>query len=181
MERQGIDRDIIMPAIHSKLCSTTSGAQCYERNPTIVTQLVAKSEGMWVYTYIALQFICGGANTADMEKRLQIVLDPKETYNLSNLQLLCHTVLEHVFPPSDPHHATHNHDQLLTWIAFWQCHSGISLSMLEALSGLPINTFTSVLTKLGPMLSLGPIFGSTCPLHTPGHAILSFKEEVDEN
>ena len=163
MDRQVVDRDIIGPAIRSSLCANRYGAQCYVIDPTIVTQLVEKAEGMWVYVYTALQFICRSANTADMENRLQLVLAPRETYGLSNLCLLYRTVLECEFTPGNLESVTREHVQyLLAWITLWMLHNfDPTLSALVALSGIPSDVSTSILTKLRPVLLLRSGTGDT--------------------
>ena len=155
MDRQVIDRDIIGPAIHLRLCATTHGAQCYKRDPTIVPQLAEKAEGMWVYVYTALQFICAGADTSEMEHRIQLVLAPHEKFGLRHLTLLFRTVLECEFPPGDLESVTREHVQhLLAWMALMQNCDTITLSAFVALSGIPIHNLTSILTKLRPVLRL---------------------------
>ena len=160
MDRDVVDRKIIAPIIHSKLCATEDGARCYQRDPTIVTQLVAKSEGMWHYVCTALRFICGGANTPDMEYRLQLVLAPRETYGLSNLDLLYRTVLEYAFPPGDMDSLTRERVQrLLGWSTIWMhaqpdSDPHTTFSALVALSGISSHDLTSILIKLYPVLLL---------------------------
>ena len=174
MDRQVVDHQIIEPVIHSKLCATPNGAQCYKRDQTIVPQLVEKVEGMWVYVYTALHFICAGADTAEMEYRLQLVLAPRETYGLSDLNLLYRTVLECEFPPGDQESVTHEHVQhLLAWITLWEWTFGeITPSLIKALSGIPSRETTSILTKLRPLLSFGiPMNDADDQRFSPIHGI----------
>ena len=157
MNRQVVDRDIIGPAIHSSLCATTNGAQCYERDPTIVTRLTEKAEGMWLYVYTVLRFICVGADTSEIEHRIQLVLAPQETYGLNNLPLLYRTVLEFEFQPGDLESVTRKHVQhLLAWITLglFSNEDKPGISTLVALSGIPSHEATSILTKLRPVLLL---------------------------
>ena len=156
MDRQVVDRDIIGPAIHSSLSATPSGAQCYERDPTIVTRLTEKAEGMWLYVYTTLWFICAGADTSEMEHRIQLVLAPRQTYGLSNLSLLYRTVLECEFPPGDLGSVTRKHlGHLLACIILRpQSYAAPTVSELVALSGIARDEATSTLTKLRPVLWL---------------------------
>ena len=156
MDRQVVDRDIIGPAIHSSLSTTPSGAQCYERDPTIVTRLTERAEGRWFYVYTALQFICAGADTSEMEHRIQLVLAPRQTYDFSNLFLLYRTVLECEFPPGDLGSVTRKHlGHLLACIILRpQSYAAPTVSELVALSGIARDEATSTLTKLRPVLWL---------------------------
>ena len=169
MDRDVVDREIIAPVIHSKLSATEDGAQCYQRDPTIVTQLVAKAEGMWHYVCTALRFICG-ANTPDMENRLQLVLAPRETYGLSNLDLLYRTALEYAFPLGDLDSVTRERVQrLLGWITIWMSpNPDTTLSAVVALSGISSYDLTSILVKLYPVLSLpsGSVYAGYQKLHS---------------
>ena len=152
IDRQVVDRDIIGPAIHSSLSTTPSGAQCYERDPTIVTRLTERAEGRWFYVYTALRFICSSASAADMENRLQLVVAPRETYSLNNLHVLYRTVLECEFPPGDLESVTRKDvKHLLAWFIYFDRPP---LPTLVALSGIPSHEATSILTKLCPVLLL---------------------------
>ena len=155
VDQHVVDRDIIGPAIRSSLCANRYGNQCHAIDSTIVTRLTERAEGRWFYVYTALQFICGGADTAEMENRLQLVLAPKETYDLSNLSLLYRTVLE--FPPGDLGSVTREHlRHLLACITLRpEDYPAPTLSELVALSGIPRDEATSTLTQLRPVLWLG--------------------------
>ncbi|RPD72342.1 hypothetical protein L226DRAFT_573097 [Lentinus tigrinus ALCF2SS1-7] len=148
-----VDRDIIGAAMRSRLCAVDEGGQWNQRDPFI--QLATQAEGTAPYTRVAVTFIVLGESTPQMEHCLQLLLTPRDTNGLSNLDFLYRTVLETEFPPAEV--SPEKLEQVwlvLAWIAMSAYRK--SPGLVEELSGLRCDDSIPILTKLRSVIHFNP-------------------------
>ena len=151
-ERRTIDRDI-REIIQERLCGIEEGNRWYQSDPTVLDQLTRQSQGVFVYARTAVDYIVRGGGIAQMDRRLQLLLTPRNTYGLNNLDLLYRTVLDTAFPSDELDPETREQVQLiLAWVALCQESEGISPEDVETISGIPFAESIPILSKLRSVL-----------------------------
>ncbi|RPD68969.1 hypothetical protein L226DRAFT_311663 [Lentinus tigrinus ALCF2SS1-7] len=149
--RDTVNKDI-ETLIRGRLSSRETSKQWSETpGREVLSTLVRRSDGLFIYARTAVDFILGepGDSELQMQERYDDLLKGDGAVGLTALETLYRTVLDSVFPGSDRHDAAQERlKRVLGYLVALQAPKGISPVTLEGLTGMRVGESVPILNKL---------------------------------
>ncbi len=147
--RDAVDHDI-EHLIRTTIEKDDTSKQWSRSDPSIIPSLVAKSEGLFIFSRTAVDFILGDlSDLAYLQERYAVLMSVEKAFGLTRLDMLYRTVLESVIPQNERYpQIMERLSRVLGFLVAVHDSPYSVPRMLEKLTGISTVESLSILNKL---------------------------------